>query len=216
MEYNFKKIEAKWQKKWEKEKLYEVKENPKKDKFYCLIEFPYPSGEGLHVGHPRSYTALDIVARKHRMQGKNVLYPIGIIAFLASAIFIAIDPAKRFAEDRNARRWTDVSSILEAILRYGVDESGALPAGIDDAPATVQILGTNASGCDVVCGAKTAVSACLDLSSALVNKYLDKIPYDPYTGSQAFTDYYINKSQSGRIEVGTCHPELGATIFVSR
>ena len=81
MEYNFKKIEAKWQKKWEKEKIYEVKENPQKDKFYCLIEFPYPSGEGLHVGHPRSYTALDIVARKHRMQGENVLYPFGWDSF---------------------------------------------------------------------------------------------------------------------------------------
>jgi len=81
MEYNFKKIEAKWQKKWEKEKIFEVKENPKRDKFYCLIEFPYPSGEGLHVGHPRSYTALDIVARKNRMRGKNVLYPIGWDAF---------------------------------------------------------------------------------------------------------------------------------------
>jgi leucyl-tRNA synthetase len=81
MDYNFKKIEKKWQAKWTKEKIYEVKENPKKDKFYCLIEFPYPSGEGLHVGHPRSYTALDIVARKHRMQGENVLYPFGWDSF---------------------------------------------------------------------------------------------------------------------------------------
>jgi len=108
MEYNFKKIEAKWQKKWEKEKIYEVKENPKKDKFYCLIEFPYPSGEGLHVGHPRSYTALDIVARKKRMQGKNVLYPIGWDAFGLPtenyAIKTGIQPAA--ATEKNIKNFT--------------------------------------------------------------------------------------------------------------
>ncbi|MFA5413656.1 MAG: leucine--tRNA ligase [Patescibacteria group bacterium] len=108
MEYNFKKIEAKWQKKWEKEKIYEVKENPKKDKFYCLIEFPYPSGEGLHVGHPRSYTALDIVARKNRMQGKNVLYPIGWDAFGLPtenyAIKTGIQPA--VATEKNIKNFT--------------------------------------------------------------------------------------------------------------
>lgn len=146
----------------------------------------------------------------------ELLIVIGILAFLASAIFIAIDPAKRFAEDRNARRWTDVSSILTAVLQYGIDQNGVLPAGLDNSPATVQILGTNASGCDVGCGNKNTTPGCLDLSGVLVSKYLDKIPYDPYTGSPAFTDYYINKSASGVIEVGTCHPELGAAIFVSR
>jgi leucyl-tRNA synthetase len=108
MKYNFKKIEKKWQKKWEKEKLYEVKENPKKDKFYCLIEFPYPSGEGLHVGHPRSYTALDIVARKKRMEGKNVLYPIGWDAFGLPtenyAIKTGIQPA--VATEKNIKNFT--------------------------------------------------------------------------------------------------------------
>lgn len=146
----------------------------------------------------------------------ELLIVVGILAFLASAIFIAIDPAKRFAADRNARRWTDVSSILEAVLRYGVDQGGVLPAGLDDSPATVQILGTNASGCDVGCGNKNTAQACLNLNDVLVSKYLDKIPYDPYNGSPAFTDYYINKSADGRIEVGACHPELGAAIFVSR
>ncbi|MFH2136572.1 MAG: leucine--tRNA ligase [Patescibacteria group bacterium] len=108
MEYNFKKIEQKWQKKWEKERIYEVKENPQKDKFYCLIEFPYPSGEGLHVGHPRSYTALDIVARKNRMQGQNVLYPIGWDAFGLPtenyAIKTGIQPA--VATEKNIKNFT--------------------------------------------------------------------------------------------------------------
>ncbi len=146
----------------------------------------------------------------------ELLIVIGIIAFLASAIFIAVDPAKRFAESRNARRWTDISGILEAVLQYAVDQNGTLPAGIDDVPATVQILGTNASGCEVGCTAKPSAASCLDLSSVLIPKYLGLIPYDPYTGSTAFTDYYINRTSTGRIEVGTCDPELGATIFVSK
>lgn len=79
--YNFRTIEAKWQKIWEDEKLYHVEIDKSKSKFYALVEFPYPSGAGLHVGHPRSYTALDVVARKKRMQGYNVLYPMGFDAF---------------------------------------------------------------------------------------------------------------------------------------
>ncbi len=82
MSYNFKEVEKKWQDKWDKEGTFQAKQdfkNPKK--WYGLIEFPYPSGQGLHVGHPRSYTALDIIARKKRMDGYNVLYPIGFDAF---------------------------------------------------------------------------------------------------------------------------------------
>lgn len=79
--YNFKKIEEKWQKIWEDEKAYKVEIDHNKEKFYALVEFPYPSGAGLHVGHPRSYTALDVIARKKRMQGFNVLYPMGFDAF---------------------------------------------------------------------------------------------------------------------------------------
>lgn len=79
--YNFKKIEEKWQNIWEEKGVFSAKDDFSKPKFYALIEFPYPSGKGLHVGHPRSYVALDIVSRKKRMQGYNVLYPIGWDAF---------------------------------------------------------------------------------------------------------------------------------------
>src|SRR3989338_839346 len=73
--------EPRWQEHWEREGVYQANDTAKGEKFYGLIEFPYPSGDGLHVGHPRSYTALDILARKRRMEGYNVLYPIGFDAF---------------------------------------------------------------------------------------------------------------------------------------
>lgn len=79
--YNPKKIEAKWQEKWYGSGVFKAKNGSKKKKFYLLVEFPYPSGDGLHVGHCRSYTALDIVARKRRMEGFNVLFPMGWDAF---------------------------------------------------------------------------------------------------------------------------------------
>mgnify|MGYP001045683432 CR=1 FL=1 len=79
--YNPEVIEKKWQKIWEEEHAFEASSDFSKPKYYCLIEFPYPSGAGLHVGHPRSNTALDIIARKRRMEGYNVLYPIGWDAF---------------------------------------------------------------------------------------------------------------------------------------
>ncbi len=79
--YDHKVIEPKWQKAWEEAGIFHAESNSTKPKYYTLIEFPYPSGQGLHVGHPRSYTALDIVSRKRRMQGYNVLYPIGWDAF---------------------------------------------------------------------------------------------------------------------------------------
>ena len=79
--YNHKVVEPKWQKVWDDEKAFAATDDYSKPKYYALVEFPYPSGQGLHVGHPRPYTALDIVARKRRMQGYNVLYPMGWDAF---------------------------------------------------------------------------------------------------------------------------------------
>ncbi len=81
MSYNHKHLEQKWQERWEQDQPWRAEDDSTKPKFYCLIEFPYPSGAGLHVGHPRSYSALDAVCRKRRMEGFNVLYPIGWDAF---------------------------------------------------------------------------------------------------------------------------------------
>ena len=79
--YNHREVESKWQSVWDEERAFKTSEDYSKPKYYALVEFPYPSGQGLHVGHPRPYTALDIVARKRRMQGYNVLYPMGWDAF---------------------------------------------------------------------------------------------------------------------------------------
>ena len=81
MKYDHKQVEKKWQDIWDEKQCFQAENGSDKEKFYALVEFPYPSGQGLHVGHPRSYTALDIVARKKRMQGYNVLYPMGWDAF---------------------------------------------------------------------------------------------------------------------------------------
>ncbi|MEK7176713.1 MAG: class I tRNA ligase family protein [Patescibacteria group bacterium] len=80
-EYDPKEIESKWQKEWQKSGIYEVANSSKKPKYYALVEFPYPSGDGLHVGHARSYTAMDIVSRKRRMEGFDAMFPIGWDAF---------------------------------------------------------------------------------------------------------------------------------------
>ncbi len=81
MKYNPQKIEKKWQVYWEKKGFYRAEDFSKKPKKYVLVEFPYPSGDGLHIGHCRSYSALDAIARKKRMEGFNVLYPMGWDAF---------------------------------------------------------------------------------------------------------------------------------------
>ncbi len=108
MKYDFKSIEEKWQKKWEEEQAFVCSEDTSKPKFYGLVEFPYPSGAGMHVGHIKAYSGLEVVSRKRRMQGYNVLFPIGFDAYGLptenSAIKFNIHP--RILTDRNIEKFT--------------------------------------------------------------------------------------------------------------
>ncbi len=114
MKYDFQNIERKWQKIWEENKTFKAVTDDRRQKFYGLIEFPYPSGEGLHVGHPRPYTAMDIICRKRRMQGYNVLFPIGFDAFGLPTENYAIKNKVHPAEvtKRNIARFTQQLKML--------------------------------------------------------------------------------------------------------
>ena len=81
MEYNFKAVEPKWQKKWEEAGVFHAEDRSDKPKYYALVEFPYPSGAGMHVGHIKAYSGLEVLSRKRRLQGYNVLFPIGFDAY---------------------------------------------------------------------------------------------------------------------------------------
>ena len=121
MKYDFTDIEKKWQKRWDEEKTFAARLDKSKKKYYALVEFPYPSGQGLHIGHPRPYTAMDIVARKRRMQGYSVLFPIGWDAFGLPtenyAIKNHIHPA--IVTERNIARFTEQTQVSWTQLRLG-------------------------------------------------------------------------------------------------
>ncbi len=119
MNYDFKKIEEKWQGIWEKEHTFDAHEDYSKQKYFVMVEFPYPSGDGLHVGHVRSYTALDVVARLKRLQGFNVLYPIGYDAFGLPTEKYAIKHKMnpRVVSDRN------ISNFSRQMHRVGISFS---------------------------------------------------------------------------------------------
>ena len=108
MKYDFSSIEQKWQKKWDEEKIFNAVDNSDKPKFYGLVEFPYPSGAGMHVGHIKAYSGLEVVSRKRRMQGYNVLFPIGFDAYGLptenTAIKTGVHP--RVVTDRNIEKFT--------------------------------------------------------------------------------------------------------------
>ncbi len=153
----------------------------------------------------------------------ELLIVIGIIAILAAIILVAVDPAKRLAQSRDARRWSEVNAILNAVLNYTADNVGTSPSGIDGDSGTAQILGTAASGCNVSCApAGTTAAACVNLTPNLVDEYIVKMPIDPrgtngvFTYDASRTGYFINRTANGRILVGSCNPERVGQISVQR
>ena len=151
----------------------------------------------------------------------ELLVVIGIIGILFAVILIAVDPARRFSEARNAVRRQDVRDIVEAVLEFMTDNRGNFPTNLDTVTASYQILGTHTAGCNAAaCGqiqTSFFASSCGDLSASLVETYLSDIPFDPGTGTSGNTRYAINRTAGSRIDVVACDAELGvATINAKR
>ena len=141
----------------------------------------------------------------------ELLVVIGIIAALTAVVFVAIDPAKRFRDSRNARRITDADTILGAVHQYIVDTGGSMPAGIGSSASQI---GTCATGGNTLCVGAT--TACVDLGATLgSNKYLKSNPMDPQSGTAATTGYSIAKDVNNLFTVTACLAE-GTTITISR
>jgi prepilin-type N-terminal cleavage/methylation domain-containing protein len=147
----------------------------------------------------------------------EILLVVAILAILAGIVIIAVNPARQLAQANNGQRRADVQTILNAVYQYAIDNSGALPSGIDAVTGSSQVLGnTLTPNCDTTCSAVTTVAACTDLSGDLTPTYVVDIPFDPSSGSAANTDYYINRDANDRVTVGACDSELSAVISVTR
>lgn len=157
--------------------------------------------------------------RIHKQEGftlLEILLVVAAIAILAGIVIVAINPSKQLGDTRDAQRVSDVNALLNAVYQYSIDNNGNLPSGLDSITASSQVLGTGTSGLSTTCTATTTEAAGVNLSGDLVPTYLVAIPQDPTSGSEANTDYYINKSTSGRITVGACDPEQAATVEIIR
>jgi type IV pilus assembly protein PilA len=144
----------------------------------------------------------------------EILLVIGMIAVLATVVFVALDPAKRFRDVRDAKRATDVQSVLSAIQTYIVDNQGTLPAGIT---TTEKQLGTAVAGCTLATGGCAVVGAadCINLSATLA-KYLKTIPLDPSGGTATLTKYSVGIDANSIVTVKACGTEGATNIAVSR
>lgn len=146
----------------------------------------------------------------------ELLIVIAIIIVLAAAVFVALNPAKRFQDSRNARRSSDVSAILSALKIDQADNGGTYVASVAALTAdTAYQIGTDASGCDSSCTGVTQ-AACADLTALATEGYLGSIPFDPSTGTAEQTDYSIIRRASGTITISACDAEAGAVVSTSR
>lgn len=146
----------------------------------------------------------------------ELILVIAIIIIIVTAIFVALNPAKRLGEANNSQRWSDVNSVLNAIHQYSVDNGGTMPNSATWTANQYHVLGTDAAGCNTTCTAQATQAACLNFSDLTTNNYLANIPTDPQTGTAGNTDFYAWRNPGGIVEVGACDPQLSATIKVRR
>lgn len=139
-----------------------------------------------------------------------------LLVLLGGIIWIAVDPVNRLAEERDNIRRSQSVAVLNSILKYRTMHDGEMPLGIDYDANSAQVLGTSSTDCDFTCGAIRTTKSCLDLSEALVDEYISEIPVDPGFGLPENTDYYVNRTETGRLVVGACDPEVSKTISVTR
>ncbi len=143
----------------------------------------------------------------------EILLAIGIIAVLATVVVVSLDPISRFRDARDARRLSDIQSILSAVHQYVIDNQGAFPAGLD---TTERQIGTASSNCAI--GGRCGVSGdgdCIDLSTSL-ERYLKDIPFDPSNGSDALTRYSISLNSNNITTVTACESDDASIAAVSR
>lgn len=147
----------------------------------------------------------------------ELLIVIAVIAILAAAVFVALDPIKRFQEARDSQRWSDVTAAVGAVTVDQVDNGGTFVASVAALTNNLfYVIGTDAVGCNTTCTAQVTQAACVDLTALVTEGYLGSVPSDPSTGTAANTDYYLQKAASGTISVGACDPEAAATISVTQ
>ena len=144
----------------------------------------------------------------------EILLVIGMIAVLATVVFVALDPAKRFRDARDAKRSTDAQSILSAVQTFIIDNQGSLPVGLT---TTEKQIGTAATGCAIATGgcAVSGAADCINLTTPLA-KYLKTIPIDPSGGTASLTRYSLGMDANGIVTVKACGVEGGTNISVSR
>lgn len=144
----------------------------------------------------------------------EILLVIGMIAVLATVVFVALDPAKRFRDARDAKRSTDAQSILSAVQTFIIDNQGSLPVGLT---TTEKQIGTAATGCAIATGgcAVSGAADCINLTTPLA-KYLKTIPIDPSGGTISLTRYSLGMDANGIVTVKACGVEGGTNISVSR
>ena len=147
----------------------------------------------------------------------ELLIVIAIIAILAGVIFVTLDPLTRFQDARDATRWSDVTAVLDAVKLDQVDNGGSYVAAVSGLTADqYYTIGTCSSGGNAGCTAQTTQTACADLTALATEGYLPSVPLDPSSGTDALTDYYIQRAANGTVSVGACDPENASSISVSR